>query len=106
MIDPFEQTIELKKKMTTFYSAGRRNPIEIEYEIIGLPCYVEIEFDKKEGNYNGTIKSVAIEASICLKIGIEKSHEIMRTIMGFNREIINTNIDNRIKFAPKANRRM
>lgn len=99
------ETIELKKKMTSCYS-DRRNPIEIEYEVIGLPCYVEIIFDKEEGNRNGTIKSVIIDGEVIRKMGREKSFEIMRTIMGFNREIINTNIDNRIKYAPKANRRM
>lgn len=106
MIDPFEQVIELKKKMTTVYPTGRRNPIEIEYEVIGLPCHVEIIFDREEGNHNGTIKSVSMDGEIIRKVGREKSIEIMRTIMGFNIEIINTNIDNRIKFAPKANWRM
>lgn len=94
--------IELKKKMIT-YDPRKRVP-EIEYEILNLPPYIQVEFDKQEGNYNGTIKSVTMDGEARLKLGHEKSFEIMNTIMNFNREIIDTNVKNRIEFAPRVKR--
>ena len=91
--------IELRKKIMITILPGWKIP-KIEYEILNLPEGIKVEFDEEESNYCGTIKSITVDSNY----RGEDKIAIMRKIMSFNSEIINTNIENRIEFAPRVKR--